>query len=137
MAGSSCGRALHYLYERCVSCVLPDGRTDRTALSGMRHEQKPVFLMTGRIEESIWMHPMGIPIVCLILYFLWNRYIFGRNAKGMKVLIITAIVLLVALYCIRMPLFFPNRAPYVYMEDNILAQILPSYKQILHAIGLL
>lgn len=95
------------------------------------------FLITGRIRQSIWMHPMGIPVACLILYFLWNRYLLGRNAKGMKFLIIAAIVLLVVLYCVRMYLFFPNREPYVYTEDNILSKILPSYEQILHAMQII
>ena len=56
------------------------------------------FLLTGRIGQSVWIHPMGIPIAGLICYFLWNRYILGRTAKGMKGLIIAAIVLLVVLY---------------------------------------
>lgn len=95
------------------------------------------FLATGRIERSLWMHPMGIPIACLIFYFLWNRYILGKNAKGMKFLIIAAIVLLVVLYLWRMHLYFPARAPYVYREDNILAGTLPFYEQILHALRIL
>ena len=95
------------------------------------------FLATGRIGQSLWMHPMGIPIACLIFYFLWNRYIAGKNAKGMKVLIITAIVLLVVLYIWRMHLYFPDRPPYVYREDNILARTLPFYEQILHALRIL
>ncbi|MDE5933452.1 MAG: DUF2752 domain-containing protein [Lachnospiraceae bacterium] len=95
------------------------------------------FLVTGRIGQSIWMHPMGIPIAGLILYFLWYRYILGRTARGMKVLIITAIVLLVVLYIWRMYLFFPDRPPYIYVEDNILAKTMPFYEQILHALGIL
>lgn len=95
------------------------------------------FLMTGRIRQSVWMHPMGIPVACLIFYYLWNRYIRGRRAKGMKFLIVAVIILLVVLYCVRMYLFFPNREPYIYKEDNILAQIFPLYEQILHALGIL
>ena len=95
------------------------------------------FLLTGRIGQSVWIHPMGIPIAGLICYFLWNRYILGRTAKGMKGLIIAAIVLLVVLYVWRMHLYFPNRPPYVYAEDNILAKTLPFYEQILHSLRIL
>lgn len=95
------------------------------------------FLATGRIGKSLWIHPMGIPIAGLILYFLWNRYVLEKNAKGMKVLIIVAIVLLVVLYIWRMHLYFPDRTPYVYVEDNILAKALPFYEQILHALRIL
>ncbi|MDE7340954.1 MAG: DUF2752 domain-containing protein [Lachnospiraceae bacterium] len=95
------------------------------------------FLLTGRIGQSVWIHPMGIPIAGLICYFLWNRYILGRTARGMKGLIIAAIVLLVVLYIWRMRLYFPNRPPYVYAEDNILAKTLPFYEQILHSLRIL
>lgn len=96
-----------------------------------------LFLATGRVGQSLWIHPMGVPIAVLIFYFLWNRYVLGRNAKGMKVLVIAAIVLLVILYIWRMRLYFPDRIPYVYEEDNILAKTLPFYEQILHALGVL
>lgn len=95
------------------------------------------FLATGRVGQSLWIHPMGVPIAALVFYFLWNRYVLGRNAKGMKVLVIVAIVLLVILYIWRMRLYFPDRIPYVYEEDNILAKTLPFYEQILHALGIL
>ena len=52
-------------------------------------------------------------------------------------MIVLVIVLLIALYCIRMYQFFPYREPYVYMEDNILAKILPFYEQILHSLKIL
>lgn len=95
------------------------------------------FLATGRVGQSLWIHPMGVPIAALVFYFLWNRYVLGRNAKGMKVLVIVAIVLLVILYIWRMRLYFPDRIPYIYEEDNILAKTLPFYEQILHALGIL
>ena len=42
-----------------------------------------------------------------------------------------------SLYFVRMYCFFPDREPYVYMKDNILAKILPFYEQILHALQIL
>lgn len=95
------------------------------------------LLLTGRVGLSVRMHPMGLPVACIILYFMWNRYILGRMAKGIKFMIVLVIVLLIALYCIRMYQFFLYREPYVYMEDNILAKILPFYEQILHSLKIL
>ncbi|MDE7020579.1 MAG: DUF2752 domain-containing protein [Lachnospiraceae bacterium] len=95
------------------------------------------YLLTGRIGRSVWMHPMGIPAAGIMLYYLWNRYIGGKRAKGMKFLIAISIFLLVILYFVRMYCFFPDREPYVYMKDNILAQILPFYEQTLHALNIL
>ena len=90
------------------------------------------YLLTGHLQQSFYINPMGIPIACLIFYFLWNRYIIGRKAKGMMYLIGAAAVLLILLYVWRMILFFPDRVPYVYKEKNITSEFLPFYEQILH-----
>lgn len=90
------------------------------------------FLVTGRLGRAVWMNPMSIPVACLMLYFLWNRYILGKKAKGIVPLIGIAAVLLVVVYLWRMYCFFPNRVPYVYTEYNALTRIFPFYEQILH-----
>ena len=90
------------------------------------------YLFTGHLQQSFYINPMGIPIVCLIIYFLWNRYIIGRKAKGMMYLIAAAVAFLVLLYVWRMVLFFPERVPYVYTEKNIMSDFFPFYEQILH-----
>ncbi len=95
------------------------------------------FLITGRLERSLWIHPMGILIAGIIFYFLWNRYLLGKSARGMKTLIILAIAALVFFYLFRMYLYFPDREPYVYREENLLARVFPFYEQILHALGML
>lgn len=95
------------------------------------------YLMTGRVTESVRMHPLGIPIACLCLYFCWNRYVRGRWAKGMNFLMCVAIAMLVICYVWRMFLFFPDRAPYVYTPGNVFARILPFYEHLLHEWGIL
>lgn len=89
------------------------------------------YLLTGRVGQSIQMHPMGIPIVCIGFYFLWNRYIIGKRAKGMKGLVIAALILLMACYIWRMCIFFPDREPYVYAHENVLAGMFPFYETVL------
>lgn len=95
------------------------------------------YLFTGRLQQSVFMHPLGLPIVCIIVYFLWNRYIRGRRAKGIVFLIGVSAVFLVVFYIWRMVLYFPHRAPYVYTEQNILADLCPFYEQILHEWGII
>lgn len=95
------------------------------------------YLLVGNVRESIAMHPMALPIVGIALYFLWNRYIIGRNAKGMKGLIAAALVLLVLCYIWRMYRFFPDRAPYVYKKDNVLSNMLPFYERILYQLKII
>lgn len=87
------------------------------------------FLVTGRLQQSIQINPMGIPVACIFLYFCINRYIAGKKAKGiMPVIVITAVMML-ALYVYRMYSFFPDRVPYVYTEGNVMERIFPYYEQ--------
>ncbi len=95
------------------------------------------YLATGRLYQSIQMNPMGIPIACIILYFCWNRYIKGKEAKGIIPLIVIALVLLLTLYFLRMYFFFPDRVPYVYSKDNVFERFFPYYEQILYDLGIL
>ncbi len=95
------------------------------------------YLLTGQAVQSVRMHPMGIPIVCIGVYFLWNRYITGRRAKGMKALIMATLILLIVCYVWRMCLFFPDREPYVYTKDNLLAGLLPFYERILYQLKII
>lgn len=96
-----------------------------------------VYLASGRIGQSVYINPMGIPIACILIYFFWNRYIIGRSAKGMTQLIAVAVILLLLLYFLRMHSFFPNRIPYVYTEKNILSQNFAFYDKILHYLRIL
>ena len=70
-------------------------------------------------------------------YFCLCRYLLGRTVKGARILIAVIFVLLLAVYCVRMYLYFPDRVPYVYTEENILARFFPFYEQILHESGIL
>lgn len=95
------------------------------------------YLLTGRVTESLYIHPMGIAVICFFLYFVWNRYIIGRNPKGMQWLVGSGLALLIVFYLVRMCLYFPERVPYVYTEGNILERTFPYYKEILHDLGVL
>ncbi|MCH5256861.1 MAG: DUF2752 domain-containing protein [Lachnospiraceae bacterium] len=96
-----------------------------------------VCLISGRLSQSLYINPMGIPIACILIYFFWNRYITGRKAKGMTVLITCVVFMLLVLYICRMYMFFPNRVPYVYTENNILSRYFSIYEQILHGFRIL
>lgn len=96
-----------------------------------------IYLATGRIQKSIYINPMGIPIAAILIYFFWNRYILGRDAKWMTRLITIAIVMLLVLYFWRMYVFFPNRVPYIYTEGNVLSRVCAFYEEILHEVGIL
>lgn len=85
------------------------------------------YFMTGRWKQAWLMNPMIFPIVLAAVYFGWNHYLLGRKARGIKMIIIALLALLIIVYGVRMYLYFPNRVPYVYTEDNMLAHFLSMF----------
>lgn len=83
------------------------------------------------------LNPVIFPIVVCAAYFGVNRYLLGTKARGMKTMLAVILVLLFVVYCVRMYFYFPDRVPYVYVENNLLARIFPFYQQILHERGIL
>ena len=85
--------------------------------------------LTGRWQQAWQMNPMIFPITAAAAYFGWNRYLLGRKAMGIKAIVIGLLVLLIVVYGVRMYLYFPNRIPYIYTEDNMLARFYSLYRQ--------
>ncbi len=81
-----------------------------------------VCFLAGRWQQAWQLNPVIFPIVITAVYFAWNRYFRGRKAKGIKGCLVLIAVLLVSVYLARMSMYFPNREPYVYKEDNMMAQ---------------
>lgn len=82
------------------------------------------YFLTGRWSQAWQMNPMIFPIMLAAFYFGWNRYLLGRKTKGIKAIIAALFTLLVIVYIVRMYLYFPNRAPYVYTADNTVARFM-------------
>lgn len=96
-----------------------------------------VCLMTGRWKRAWQFNPVIFPIALTAVYVGWNRYLMGRKAKGIKWFLAVLFLLLIVVYIVRMWLYFPDREPYVYAEDNMLAHIFTFYQQIVHVAGIL
>lgn len=92
------------------------------------------YFLTGRWQQAWQMNPMVFPIAAAAVYFGWNRYLLGRKARGIKVVIIALTVLLVVAYAVRMYLYYPNRVPYVYTENNVLAHLYLYWRQMMYRI---
>ena len=95
------------------------------------------YLVTGRLHQAWEMNPVIFLIAVIAVYFVVNRYLLGRKAKGIQGLLILLVVVLCIVFCVRMYLYFPNRTPCVYSEDNVMARFFPFYQQILHEWGIL
>lgn len=96
-----------------------------------------VCFMTGRWQQAWQLNPVIYAIAVTTAYFIYRRYLLGTKVVGLKWLITVVFVLLAVVYIVRMYLYFPDRAPYVYTEENMLARILPFYQQLLYKAGIL
>lgn len=96
-----------------------------------------VGFMTGRGQQAWQLNPVIYAIAVTTAYFIYRRYLLGTKVVGLKWLITVVFVLLAVVYIVRMYLYFPDRAPYVYTEENMLARILPFYQQLLYKAGIL
>lgn len=95
------------------------------------------YLVTGRLKQAWEMNPVIFPIATVAVYFGICRYLLGRKAKGLTALLIAVFVLLCVSFVVRMYLYFPNKEPCVYLENNLLERIVPFYRQTLHEWGIL
>lgn len=95
------------------------------------------YLVTGRWQRAWEMNLVIFPIAAAAVYFGVNRYLLGRKVKGVNGIFVAVIVLLCVTFCVRMYLYFPNKTPYVYLENNILEKTVPFYRQTLNEWGIL
>ena len=80
-----------------------------------------VCFLSGRWQQAWQLNPMIFPIMITAAYFAWSRYFRGRKAKGIKGCLVLIAALLVIVYLVRMRMYFPDREPYIYKEDNMMA----------------
>lgn len=91
--------------------------------------------LTGRWQQAWQLNPMIFPIILTAVYFGWGRYLMGRQVKGMKTIIAVIFALMIVVYGVRMYLYYPDRVPYIYTEDNILAHLTSLYRQVIQMWG--
>ena len=96
-----------------------------------------VSLLIGRWQQAWQLNPVIFAVALTIIYFCANRYLLGKKAAGIKWMVGAVFVCLIGVYLVRMCVFFPGRVPYVYTEDNVLARVLPFYRQLLYKVGIL
>ena len=87
-----------------------------------------LFLCSGQLGRAMYMNPSVLPVLLFVLYFVFCRYILGRRVKGLKWCLIFLVSGMLIIYIYRMWLYFPDRVPYVYYADNILAKRFSGYE---------
>lgn len=89
-----------------------------------------LYLLQGQLEKAAYLNPMAFPIIGFCLYCGYFRYIKGSAVKGFGILFSILIAVILIFYAYRMYLYFPDRVPYTYARDNILAQRIPGYQEL-------
>lgn len=88
-----------------------------------------IFMFRGEFVRAAYIHPLAYVIAAFVIYCGFYRYIRGTKIYGFKYLFVILIITMLIFYVIRMALYFPDRVPYVYASDNILADRLPEYEK--------
>lgn len=91
-----------------------------------------LFLLTGQFQRAAYMHPMVFVIALFLLYCGYFRYIKGTRIKGFFMLLTALIIGMLIFYGVRMFLYFPDRVPYVYTDNNILSKRISGYGEWMH-----
>lgn len=86
-----------------------------------------IFLARGQVLRAAYINPSVFPLIGFLLYCGYFRYVKGSRIKGSGVAVGLLTVCMLVIYGCRMYLYFPDRAPYVYMENNMAARWIPGY----------
>lgn len=116
--------AFHAFCPLIILCGLP--------CPGCGVTRAAACLLTGRWQQAWQFNPMIFPIALTAIYFGWHRYLLGRKAMRIRMIVIAVLVLMLIVYGVRMYLYFPNRVPYVYTEDNMLARLSSIWQQAMY-----
>lgn len=86
-----------------------------------------LYLLQGQISRAAFMNPSIFLIIIFLLYCGCFRYIRGTRIKGFYAGLAILIAGMLVIYAYRMYLYFPERIPYVYFSNNVLAKMIPGY----------
>lgn len=91
-----------------------------------------LYLFSGQIKRAAYINPMCFLIVVFLLYCGYFRYIKGEKIKGFRLLFGLLVFAMLLFYAVRMYLYFPDRIPYVYTRNNLLANRIPGYQDMIN-----
>lgn len=90
-----------------------------------------LYLLQGQIGRAANINPMCFPIIAFLIYCGYFRYTKGKKIKWFPFLFGLLIVVMLVFYAVRMYLYFPDRVPYVYTRNNVLANRVPGYQNLI------
>ena len=76
-------------------------------------------IMTLRFKYAFDTNPASYAWFFLILYFIYYRYIKGKQSRFFYYLLTVTAIVTIGIYIYGMVKYFPNRIPYVYTTHNL------------------
>lgn len=90
-----------------------------------------LLLAGGHPIRAFEMNPSIYVWLLFFLYLGWFRYVRGKQAPHLQLVLCMVIVLVIGIYVGGMWRFFPKKIPYTIKYDNILSRIFPLYGELL------
>ena len=118
---------MHALFDAFCPSVIVTG----FPCPGCGMTRAVLYLLRGQFQRAWELNPAAFFWCVWALWFAFERYIRGRKCKGLTWMLTGTALFMIIVYMIRMVRFFPNRPPYVYTENNVLARLVPGYKEIM------
>lgn len=87
------------------------------------------FLAGGQAARAVSINPSVLAVIVFLLYCGYFRYVRGERIRYLGGALSILAVSMLVIYGYRMYLYFPDRAPYVYMEQNMAAKYIPGYRE--------
>lgn len=117
---------LHALFDAFCPSVLISG----FPCPGCGMTRAVLYLFTGQFKRSWALNPAAVLWVLWAFWFAYERYVKGRKTKGLDRALLGITVFMVAMYIVRMKMYFPDKPPYVYTRNNLFSRTVPGYEEI-------
>lgn len=124
--------ALYVTLHRIMGAFCPSIWITGFSCPGCGMTRAFLFVMTGQFERAFRINPSIYLWIVYGLYFIIQRYIRGKAVKGAWYLIGTIAGVMLIVYIYGMIQYFPDTPPYVYSSDNIFAEYIPKYDELVH-----
>lgn len=90
-----------------------------------------MYIFQGQFGRAWRLNPCAFLWVLFGIYFVYKRYVRGKEVKGAMKILAALAVLMFLVYMYRMAVEFPGYPPMTFKRDNILNRICPFYNDLL------
>ena len=96
-----------------------------------------IYIFRGQFGRAWQLNPCAFLMVLFGVYFVYMRYVKGKEVKYAMEILAVAAALMLLVYIYRMVTEFPGYPPMTFRRDNILNRIFPFYNDFLrHLFGI-